>query len=174
MDVPNHLVVVQITKGELEHRGVDLAGPCGAFEVTKRVAWLLRSEGAGLLAKSDGNNCQGYSVDTIVYPDGTAKDCLRNSGGTNEPAWDDSPTVDPARYRPPIDPGDQVAQPPAPPAPPPPAPPPAPEPDPQLDVLIAAIDREILGLISLREGMNALGQKIDDLRAHGITAHLRL
>ena len=47
----------------------------GAFEVTKRIAWLLRGEGAGLLIKNGGENIvswKGYSFSAgrICYPDG--------------------------------------------------------------------------------------------------------
>ena len=47
----------------------------GAFEVTKRIAWLLRGEGGGLLIKNGGENIvswKGYSFAAarICYPDG--------------------------------------------------------------------------------------------------------
>jgi hypothetical protein len=85
-----------------------------AFEVTKRVAWALRSEGAGLLSKPSGNNCQGYAVDIVVYPNGVHYDMVGDGGGANIPQWllvIDPATggpllVDPARWRAPLDPGD--------------------------------------------------------------------
>src|SRR5437773_305690 len=59
----SHDDVVAAVKAELEARHVDLSGPCGAFAITKRVAWRLRNDGAGLLPKSGGTNCEGYSTD---------------------------------------------------------------------------------------------------------------
>src|SRR5262249_37187709 len=43
---------------------VNPVGVTGAFEVTKRVAWLLRGEGGGLMIKNSGENIvswRGYS-----------------------------------------------------------------------------------------------------------------
>jgi len=119
-------VVVQV-KADLTARGVSLVGPCGAFEVTKRVAWALRADGAGLLLKNGGNNCLGYAVDIIAYRDGTVVDILVNGGGDedaygnaipgtgNGPAWNVNPVkVDPTRWAPPF-PIDAVPGTPAPP-----------------------------------------------------------
>lgn len=100
-------LVAQI-KAELEARGVPLAGPCGALQITKRVAWALRSTGAGLLNKPAGNNCESYAVDIVAFPDGGIRDVLGDGGGANIPQWGDLQLVDPARYRPAIDPGDQL------------------------------------------------------------------
>src|SRR5258706_3387516 len=84
----NHTDVVTAVKAELQAHGQDLAGPCGAFQITKRVAWRLRSEGAGLLSKPSGNNCDGYAVDYVTYPDGSGVDILGDAGGANSPGWD--------------------------------------------------------------------------------------
>jgi hypothetical protein len=113
--------VVEQVKAELEARGVDLFGPCGAFQIVKRVAWELRGEGAGLLAKPGGNNCEGFAVDIVCWADGRWVDCLISSGVDNGPAWNvQPPALDvPGRWRPPIDPGDVVVDP----DPPPPHPP---------------------------------------------------
>jgi hypothetical protein len=115
----DHTDIVAAVKAELERRGVNLSGPCGAFAITKRVAWALRGEGAGLLSKPAGNNCEGYSVDYIVYPDGSSADILTDAGGANSPSWGSNPpdTDFIGRYRPAVDPGD------SPPPPPPPPPP---------------------------------------------------
>src|SRR5688572_15243198 len=48
---------VAAVKERLRADGVDLIGPCGAFAITKRVAWGLRATGAGLLSKPYGNQC---------------------------------------------------------------------------------------------------------------------
>lgn len=101
----NHKDVVEREKAKLVAAGADLSGPCGAFSITKAVAWALRGEGAGLLDKPSGNNCQGYSVDIVAYKDGSIFDILGDGGGANEPQWNASDAVDPARWRPAIDPG---------------------------------------------------------------------
>ena len=82
-----------------------------AFEVTKRVAWLLRHEGAGLLIKDSGENIiawQGhwFSIGRICYPDGHIYKVLSDvgDGGANGPTWDDNGFVDPSRYVAAIDP----------------------------------------------------------------------
>jgi hypothetical protein len=127
----DHSEIVATVKRELEARGVDLSGACGAFQITKRVAWRLRGEGAGLLSKPGGNNCEGYSVDIVAYPGGVIFDMLGSSGGANNPQWLPSDAVDPERYRPAIDPGDEA-----------PAAPPAPAAAPAVDLsgVLAALD----------------------------------
>lgn len=81
----------------------------GAFEVTKRVAWALRNEGAGLLIKNGGENIiswQGYSFSAgrICYPDGHIFKVLTDIPATNGPSWQDNDFVDPKLYVPAIDP----------------------------------------------------------------------
>ena len=39
--------VVAAVKADLVARGVDLSGDCGAFAITSRVAWTLRSRPTG-------------------------------------------------------------------------------------------------------------------------------
>lgn len=80
-----------------------------AFEVTKRVAWLLRGEGAGLLIKNGGENIvswQGYSfaAGRICYPDGHIYKVVSDVGGSNGPSWSDNGFVDKSLYVPAIDP----------------------------------------------------------------------
>ena len=77
----------------------------GAFEVTKRVAWLLRGGGAGLLIKNGGENIvswQGYSfaAGRICYPDGHIYKVLSDVPGTNGPSWSDNGSVDRSLYVP--------------------------------------------------------------------------
>jgi hypothetical protein len=81
------------------------------FEVTKRVAWALRGERAGLLIKNGGENIvawQGYSFSAgrICYPDGHIFKVLSDvgPGGANGPTWSDNGFVDPSLYVPAIDP----------------------------------------------------------------------
>lgn len=83
-----------------------------AFEVTKRVAWALRGEGAGLLIKNGGENItawRGYlfSSSRIVYPDGHLIKVIYDAGvgGANGPSWQDAGDfVDRSLYMPAIDP----------------------------------------------------------------------
>lgn len=82
-----------------------------AFEVTKRVAWLLRGEGLGLLIKEGGENIiswQGHSfaIGRVCYPDGHIFKVLTDvgEGGTNGPGWSDNGFVDRSLYVPAIDP----------------------------------------------------------------------
>ncbi len=86
------------------------------FEIVKRTAWLLRGEGAGLLSKPGGNNCIGYSVDTIIFTDGYIYDIIGGGPETDGsvPMWIPSGCKSdievqiegtcPDRYRPPIQP----------------------------------------------------------------------
>lgn len=83
-----------------------------AFDVTKRVAWALRGEGAGVLIKNGGENIvawQGYlfSSSRIVYPDGRLVKVIYDAGpgGANGPSWQDAGDyVDRSLYVPAIDP----------------------------------------------------------------------
>jgi hypothetical protein len=130
---------VEQVKADLVARGEDMSGPCGAFKITKRVAWALRDSGAGLLSKPSGNNCEGYATDVICYPDGRTFDILIDGGGQNGPTWEQHHPHDPAvaaRYRPAIDPGDGPQ--------PEPEPEPEPEPQPQpvdLSAVLAQLQR---------------------------------
>lgn len=83
----------------------------GAFEVTKRVAWLLRGGGAGLLIKTSGENIvfwkgQWFSASRILYPNLHLYKVLSDVPTTNGPKWEDE-GIDPGlagRYVPAIDP----------------------------------------------------------------------
>jgi hypothetical protein len=81
----------------------------GAFEVTKRVAWALRGEGAGLLIKNGGENIVGwlgysFAAARICYPDGHIFKVLTDVPSTNGPSWQDNDFVDRSLYVPAIDP----------------------------------------------------------------------
>jgi PKD repeat protein len=81
----------------------------GAFEVAKRVAWVLRGEGAGLLIKNGGDNIvswRGYSFSAsrICFPDGHIYKVLADVPATNAPSWQDDDFVAPSLYVPAIDP----------------------------------------------------------------------
>ena len=120
----DHTALVANVKADLVHSGVPLADSCGAFAITKRVAWSLRAEGAGLLSKPSGNNCDGFAVDIVAYPSGRIVDILSDGGGANGPGWGCCDQVDPTRYRPAVDPGDSQ----------PPVPTPTPAPIPPVDL----------------------------------------
>jgi hypothetical protein len=81
------------------------------LEVSKRVAWLLRGEGAGLLIKTSGENVviwQGYSLSAarICYPNGQIYKLMSDAGpgGSNLPQFSDNGLVDPSLYVKAIDP----------------------------------------------------------------------
>jgi hypothetical protein len=86
-----------------------------AFAVTKRVAWLLRGQGAGLLIKNGGENIiswQGYSfsISRMCYSNGALIKVLSDAGegGGNGATWDTSlfnpGEVSPSLYVPAINP----------------------------------------------------------------------
>jgi len=62
-------------------------GDCGAFEVTKRVAWHFRNRGAGLEYKPGGRRCEDRSIDIVLFNDGRSVDILIGGGVDNGPAW---------------------------------------------------------------------------------------
>lgn len=88
---------VKKVKDYLVKEGVFLGGPCGAFEITKRVAGLLR---AGVLSKPTGNNCDGFAVDQVCWPTGEIRDILGDAGGANTPQWGPGESIERDRYRP--------------------------------------------------------------------------
>jgi hypothetical protein len=115
----NHVDVVTRVKAELLAVGVSIAGPCGAFEITKRVAWecqkLEPGLRPGLIAKVPGQaGCAWpghpdpdsyYGHQVIIYPDGTHYDILIAAGNLNEPSWalqqiDGQPFLRPELWRP--------------------------------------------------------------------------
>jgi hypothetical protein len=86
------VTVVTDVKADLVRRGISLSGPCGAFQITGRVAWQLRDRGLGLVGKTPAQNgCtidgQRYSVDAVVDRGGNVFDILINSETDNAPAW---------------------------------------------------------------------------------------
>jgi hypothetical protein len=105
---PSQVQAVIAAIVSLTSKNVDLSGPCGAFIITDTAAWSLKDSGAGILSKPGGNNCMGYAVDIIAFPDGYIYDVLGDAGGANTPAWNPDSCGDTAtcsdRYRPAIDP----------------------------------------------------------------------
>jgi len=81
------------------------------LEVTKRVAWLLRGSGGGLLLKGSGENTvpwlgQTFSATRVCFPDGHIYKIIGDAGpgGGNTPGWGDNDFVDPSLYVRAIDP----------------------------------------------------------------------
>lgn len=93
-----------------------------AFRIANATAWTHKEEGAGILHKPSGNNFQGYATDIVVYPDGRHYDVLVGGAEEARPTWrliTNPPRVDPARWRPPLDPQlEEPGEPPPPPRPP--------------------------------------------------------
>ena len=81
----------------------------GAFEVTKRVAWAYRKEGAGLLIKVGGENIvswkgHSFAAARVCLPDGHIFKVLTDVPTTNGPSLQDNGYVEPKLYVPAIDP----------------------------------------------------------------------
>lgn len=88
--------IVASVKNKLEAQGVDLAGPCGAMKIVRGVAALIPE--AGLYSKLSGNNCEGYAVDILAWPDGWIRDILGDAGGANTPQWPEGEQGDKTRF----------------------------------------------------------------------------
>jgi hypothetical protein len=93
------------------HAAVQPRNSVGALEVVKRVAWLVRGEGGGLLIKTGGENIvlwQGYSFSAsrMCFSNGQLYKLIGDSGpgGANYPDFTDNGFVDPAFCVPAIDP----------------------------------------------------------------------
>ena len=171
----NRLATVRAVKARISPT-IDLThgpGECGRFEVTKRVAWELRAEGAGFLAKTGAQNkCNernttespGYGVDILMYTDGTVVDILGGgSEGPNTPLWLILSPAPLSSWRPPFDPGDDSLPPPLPP-PIPPTPDPPPPPIPVVDLLKAITDVRI-DLIRVETKIDTITESLEAHRA---------
>lgn len=79
--------MVSAVMDDLRRRGISTDGDCGAFEITRRVAWRFANRGAGLERKPGGRNCQGHSIDIILFTDGMSVDMLIGAGVDNGPVW---------------------------------------------------------------------------------------
>lgn len=106
---PDQTAVVAQAKADLIAAAIDLSGVCGSFQIVKLAVWRLKDipgqESISLIGKG-GTNCDGYSIDAIMYGDGTVWDMLINSDdGTNaEPNWGYAGTRPLSDARPPIPP----------------------------------------------------------------------
>jgi hypothetical protein len=72
---------------DLRRQGISTSGDCGAFAITKRVAWAFRGRGAGLERKTAGRRCEDSSIDIVLFNDGQSVDILVGGGDVNGPAW---------------------------------------------------------------------------------------
>lgn len=103
--------LVGLNLSECVHAAVNPKNSVGGLEVIKRVAWLARGDGAGLLIKTGGDNVvlwQGYSFSSsrICFPNGHIYKLISDAGpgGGNNPIFSDNGFVDTALYVPAIDP----------------------------------------------------------------------
>lgn len=161
--------IVRQVKDDLVARGFDLSGPCGAFQITKRVALILNPtrspQGAGLLFKDWGNNCDGYAVGIICYPDGRHYDILQDDGGLNGPVWNLEPVnVDPDRYRIPV----EVDDAPRPDPRPDPVPPPPPV---DLAPIIQLIDQLMVAVLAAQAELAGIRLELAGLKARPEPTH---
>lgn len=85
--------MVQAVIAHLQARGISMSGPCGAYEITRRVAWAFANRGAGVERKPGGTNCEGRSIDIVIFTDGMTIDMLVGAGGQNGPAWQEHPLL---------------------------------------------------------------------------------
>lgn len=160
--------LIAFIKDQLVVKGVNLIGDCGAFEITKRVAWAARETGVQLLSKTTGANCGGFAADFLCFRDNSGLDILGKSGGEFNPKGEligpgNEPQMlvlppDPnlaGRWRAPIDPGDTddngnidgIPEPPEPPANPPPSD--------NLTTRVAQLEAQVLANANRVEAINA-------------------
>lgn len=168
----DHTDVVARVKADLVARGLNLSGPCGAFEITRRVLWELRAEGWGYLAAPPGGeNCNGFRTDKGVRPGGTFVDCLVDAGGANTPSWQERVATpdEVAAFRPLVDPGDMPD--PAPAWPDEPTPTPQPELLTELQAIVAALQADTVGETTLQASVDRLNDTIAKLQASGLRIH---
>lgn len=81
------VAMIEAVKADLRRRGISMSGDCGAFEITKRVAWAFRDRGAGLESKNYGRQCQWFSQDIVLFNNGTSVDILIGGGNENGASW---------------------------------------------------------------------------------------
>lgn len=167
----DHTDVVAAVKAALVQRGQTFTTNCDAFEITRRVAWILRGEGALLIGKSAGQNgCEfgdrTYSHDALALPTGW-RDLLESAGppaNLNGPAWAPTGASPTAPLYPPFDPGDGIVTPPPPIVSPPVVVPPPPVLPPPLDLsaVLAKLDALQLQLKEHDENPHWLAKTLEN------------
>jgi hypothetical protein len=83
-------------KADLLARGADLSGDCGAWSIIQ-LAVQRMGHGAGY-KKKGGTNCNGYSIKSVMFPDGADFLVLISPGSTNGPVWEFFAYSDPSIY----------------------------------------------------------------------------
>jgi hypothetical protein len=162
----DHTALVAQVKAEVQAAGIDInhgPGECGRFEITKRVAWLIRQEGWGLIYAGSGNGCSDhntlddpkYRVDTVMKIDGSVIDMLCGGGDGNTPCWNPSGNQPSTNWRMPFDPGTTGGG-----GPPPPE---------DLTARVVALEREVA---ALRAAQSATQQQLDNLTAATVQSQI--
>ena len=159
--------VVSDVKARLVTSGKDLSGPCGAFQITGRVAWILRDQGIGLIHKNPGQNgCSAdfgrYAVDALMVKDGRGWDILVNAETENKPAWNAlANPVDPELWRAPFDMDAGQLVPDPPPHPQPPVPLPPTPPGPPETTIMKLLDEMLYMLADHSNELDSLHRKLE-------------
>lgn len=106
-DIPNQSSVVVQAKADLVAIAYDLTTACGAWQICNTAAFRLGGN-YGLLSKTDGNNCNGMSVDIIAVKVAGSNqmpifDVLTDASsiygpGTNGPVWNFNGYADVSRW----------------------------------------------------------------------------
>lgn len=169
----DHRALVESVKADLVARGVKLEGPCGAFEITHRVAWALRFGSARLVEKTSGNNCRAFAVDLVAFADGSYVDMLVDSGGENGPTWNVKPDqLDLVKLVTPFDPGDAAPAPAPEPTDPRDNTPPPPGDPSESERFVEALERICDGMAGIAEGQLELSRTLKSLAKKGVRIHL--
>lgn len=71
--------------------------PLGAENTIKLLRQIAKEVGGGVLTKTSGNNCLGYSCDIICFSDGSHFDVLGDSDNLAIPQWELVGNIDPSR-----------------------------------------------------------------------------
>ncbi|HMD36874.1 MAG TPA: hypothetical protein VKH42_17995 [Vicinamibacterales bacterium] len=83
-------------KAQLQAAGRDLSGDCGAWSIIDRAVRNM-GHGAGYKVKA-GTSCNGYSIKSVMFPDGADFLVLISPGTTNGPTWTFFAYSDPGIY----------------------------------------------------------------------------
>jgi hypothetical protein len=90
--VSEGMAMVAAVIADLRARGISTDGDCGAWEITRRVAWAFRNRGAGVEYKPGGRNCAQRSIDIVFFYGGESVDILVGAGVDNGPSWQEHPS----------------------------------------------------------------------------------
>ena len=93
---PDNVCFMQEAKDQLISEGKNLSGDCGAWSIIDRAVRNM-GHNAGYKKKS-GTNCNGYSIKSVMFPDGADFLVLISPGTTNGPTWEFFAMSDPTLY----------------------------------------------------------------------------